>query len=219
MHTMQNSTMSIYENYILPQLINFACGTTPVKHLRQKIVPNCYGKVLEIGMGSGLNLPFYNKDKVEFIWGLEPSLGMRKKASKNLLNSNIEVKWLDLPSEEIPLNSNSVDTVLLTFCLCTIHDTQTALVEMHRVLKPEGKLLFCEHGISHEHHITKWQNRITPGWKKISGGCHLNRPIDKMIIEAKFSIDSIERFYQRNIPKTAGFIYLGEARKLDHQKP
>jgi ubiquinone/menaquinone biosynthesis C-methylase UbiE len=212
---MQSSAMSIYEHYILPQLINCACGTPPVKHLRQKVVPNCYGKVLEIGMGSGLNLPFYNKNKVEFIWGLEPSLGMRKKASKNLRNTNIEVRWLDLPSEEIPLNSNSVDTVLLTFCLCTIQDTQTALAEMHRVLKPEGKLIFCEHGISHENNIAKWQNRITPGWKKVSGGCHLNRPIDKMITEAKFSIDSIERFYQRNIPKTAGFIYLGEARKLD----
>ena len=216
---MQSSTMSIYEHYILPHLINCACGTPPVKNLRQKIVPNCYGKVLEIGMGSGLNLPFYKQDKIEFIWGLEPSLGMRKKATKNLRKTKIDVRWLDLPSEEIPLNSNSVDTVLLTFCLCTIQDTPTALAEMHRVLKPDGKLLFAEHGISDEQSIAKWQNRITPAWKKISGGCHLNRPIDKLIADAKFEIRSIERFYQRNIPKTAGFIYLGEATKRDNSLP
>jgi ubiquinone/menaquinone biosynthesis C-methylase UbiE len=166
-------------------------------------------------MGSGLNLPFYNEQNVEFVWGLEPSHGMRKKASKNLDHSNIDVKWLDLPSEEIPLESKSVDSILLTFCLCTIQDTETALAEMHRVLKSDGKLFFAEHGLSHDLKIAKWQNRITPTWKKFSGGCHLNRPIDKMISESHFKINSIEQFYQRNIPKTAGFIYIGEARKLD----
>jgi ubiquinone/menaquinone biosynthesis C-methylase UbiE len=209
--------MSIYEHYILPHLINCACGSSPIRYLRKQIAPRCYGKVLEVGMGSGLNLPYYNQEKVEFIWGLEPSHGMRKKASKNIKNSNIEVKWLDLPSEEIPLNSNSVDSILLTFCLCTIKDTQTALAEMHRVLKPNGKLFFAEHGISNEHNIAAWQNRITPSWKKVSGGCHLNRAIDKMITQANFEIESIERFYQRKMPKTAGFIYLGEARKINTQ--
>lgn len=207
--------MSIYEQHILPHLINCACGSPPIKNLRQQIVPRCYGKVLEIGMGSGLNLPFYNEQNVEFVWGLEPSHGMRKKASKNLDHSNIDVKWLDLPSEEIPLESKSVDSILLTFCLCTIQDTETALAEMHRVLKSDGKLFFAEHGLSHDLKIAKWQNRITPTWKKFSGGCHLNRPIDKMISESHFKINSIEQFYQRNIPKTAGFIYIGEARKLD----
>ena len=205
--------MSVYEQYVLPHLINCACGSSPIRFLRKRIVPNCSGKVLEIGMGSGLNLPYYNPEKVEFIWGLEPSLGMRNKAKKNLAKSTIEVKWLDLPSEKIPLESNSVDTILLTFCLCTIEDTQTALAEMHRVLKPSGKLIFVEHGLSHEPKIMAWQNRITPSWKKVSGGCHLDRAIDLMITNAHFSIDSIERFYQRNIPKIAGYIYLGEASK------
>lgn len=207
--------MSIYERYLLPHIINCACGSSPIRYLRKQIVPRCYGVVLEIGMGSGLNLPFYDDTKVELIWGLEPSLGMRKKAKNNLANTNIDVRWLDLPSEEIPLSSQSVDSILLTFCLCTIQDTQTALAEMHRVLKPEGKLFFAEHGISHEQKIARWQNRITPSWKKISGGCHLNRPIDKLIADAHFEIQSIERFYQRNIPKTAGFIYQGEAKKLE----
>lgn len=206
--------MSIYEEHILPHLINCACGSSPIRYLRKQIVPCCYGKVLEIGMGSGLNLPFYDEQKVEFIWGLEPSHGMRKKASKNLSQTKLKVKWLDLPSEEIPLESNSVDSILLTFCLCTIQDTQTALAEMHRVLKPDGKLFFAEHGISNDLKIAKWQNRITPSWKKFSGGCHLNRPIDNMITDAHFEIESIKRFYQRNIPKVAGFMYIGEARKL-----
>lgn len=205
--------MSIYERFVLPHVINYACGSAPIRYLRKQIVPRCYGDVLEIGMGSGLNLAYYDKDKVNLIWGLEPSLGMRKKAEKNVAKSNIEVRWLDLPSEEIPLNSNSVDSILLTFCLCTIKDTQAALAEMHRVLKPNGKLFFAEHGVSHEHNIAKWQNRITPSWKKISGGCHLNRAIDSLITHAHFEIESMERFYQRNMPKTAGFIYLGEARK------
>ena len=111
--------------------------------------------------------------------------------------------------------SHSVDSLLLTFCLCTIQDTQTALAEMYRVLKPDGKLFFAEHGISHENNVAKWQNRITPGWKKLVGGCHLNRPIDEMIIDAKFEIESIERFYQHKIPKIAGYIYLGEAKKIN----
>lgn len=206
--------MSIYERHILPHLINCACGSSPITQLRQKVVPLCEGKVLEIGMGSGLNLPYYDSEKVELIWGLEPSEGMRKKASRNLKKTDIEVKWLDLPSEEIPLIDQTVDTILLTFCLCTIDNTQTALLEMHRVLKPTGKLLFIEHGLSHEYRITKWQNSLTPYWQKVSGGCHLNRQIDTLISNAGFNIFKIERFYQKNLPKTAGFIYLGEAHKL-----
>tara|TARA_R110002072_G_scaffold90500_3_gene202398 strand:- start:28395 stop:29030 length:636 start_codon:yes stop_codon:yes gene_type:complete len=206
--------MSFYEQQILPHVINCACGLPPIRHIRKKIVPLCEGKVLEIGMGSGLNLPYYDTDKVEFIWGLEPSTGMRKKASNNIEKSTLDVKWLDLPSETIPLEDDSVDTILLTFCLCTIGDTTKALKEMHRVLKQDGKLLFAEHGLSSDINIAKWQNKITPGWKKMAGGCHLNRTIDQLISDANFNINSIDRFYQHRIPKIAGFIYLGEAQKI-----
>ena len=130
--------MGIYEKHVLPHVINCACGIKPVLRQRQKVVPQARGRVLEVGMGSGLNLPFYDASKVEFVWGLEPSEGMRKKAQKNLANSKVEVRWLDLPGEEIPLDDNSVDTVLLTYTLCTIPDWHAALQQMRRVLKPCG---------------------------------------------------------------------------------
>lgn len=151
--------MSIYERYLLPHMINCACGSSPIRYLRKQIVPRCYGDVLEIGMGSGLNLPYYKEDKVNLIWGLEPSLGMRKKATKNLTKTKIKVQWLDLPSEEIPLNSNSVDSILLTFCLCTIQSTQLALAEMHRVLKPDGKLFLLSTALA--------MKRILPAGKTV----------------------------------------------------
>ena len=206
--------MSFYEQRILPHLINCACGSPPIRHIRKRIVPLCEGKVLEIGMGSGLNLPYYDPAKVEFIWGLEPSSSMRKRASKNIEKSDLVINWLDLPSETIPLEDNSVDTILLTFCLCTISDTKMALKEMHRVLKQSGRLLFAEHGLSANTNIAKWQNTITPGWKKMAGGCHLNRPINQLISDASFKITTIDQFYQHGIPKIAGYIYLGEAQKI-----
>ena len=138
--------MSLYERYILPHIIDMGCGSKSIQMQRGKVVPLAEGRVLEIGIGSGLNIPFYNSEKVDFVWGLEPSEGMRRKAQKNLNRSAVEVKWLDLPGEEIPLEDNSVDTVLLTYTLCTIPDWQTALYQIHRVIKPSGKLLFCEHG-------------------------------------------------------------------------
>jgi len=148
--------MSIYENKILPNLINFACGSPPIQKLREKIVPLCKGRVLEVGMGSGINLAYYDPQKIEFVWGLEPSEGMRRKALNNISNSAIEVKWLDLPGEKIPLENESVDTILLTFTLCTIPDWNSALRQMHRVLKPDGKLLFSEHGRARHANVSKW---------------------------------------------------------------
>ncbi len=172
---------------------------------RGKVVPLAEGRVLEIGIGSGLNIPFYNVGKVDFVWGLEPSEGMRRKAKKNLNRSTVEVKWLDLPGEEIPLENNSADTVLLTYTLCTISDWYAALRQIHRVLKPGGKLLFCEHGAAPDKSVIKWQNRINPVWKIISGGCHLNRPIPEYIHEGGFSIKTMETLCLPKTPRIAGF--------------
>jgi len=205
--------MSFYEEKILPHLINCACGTPPIRKLRKKLVPMCQGKVLEVGMGSGINLAYYNSDAVEFIWGLEPSEGMRKKAQKNLEQSPVEVKWLGLPGEKIPLEDESVDTILLTFTLCTIPDWHGALNQMHRVLKPEGKLLFCEHGKASDQNILKWQNRINPYWKKMAGGCNLNRPISELITQSGFEVNELDTFYIPKSPKFASFIYFGNATK------
>lgn len=208
--------MGMYEEHCLPFLIDKACGSPAIQHMRQKIVPLAEGVVLEVGMGSGLNLPFYDADKVELIWGLEPSLGMRKRAQKNIDRSPIQVNWLDLKAEQIPLDDNSVDTILLTYTLCSIPDWKLALQQMRRVLKPDGKLLFSEHGAAPDAGVLKWQNRITPVWKRFGGGCHLNRPISQYIDEAGFKIISLEADYIANVPKIAGFNYSGIAVQGQH---
>ena len=162
-------------------------------------------------MGSGINLQHYNPDSVEFVWGLEPSHGIRKHAQKNLEKSPIEVRWLDLPSEEIPLENNSVDTVLLTYTLCSIPDWQRALEQMRRVLKPGGELLLSEHGTVPEPAVQKWQDRLNPIWKMIGGGCHLNRPIDKLLEQSGFQIKQLDTEYMNKVPKFVGYNYRGMA--------
>ena len=163
-------------------------------------------------MGSALNIPFYDPDKIDFVWGLEPSRAMRKKARRNLGRAPFEVRLLDLPGEEIPLDNNSVDTVLLTYTLCTIPDWHNALQQMRRVLKTGGKLVFCEHGLAPDEQVRKWQDRVNPFWKKVAGGCHLNRPIPDYIEEGGFTIQTLETGYLPG-PKFAGFNYWGVARQ------
>ncbi|AMQ87398.1 class I SAM-dependent methyltransferase [Marinobacter sp. LQ44] len=205
--------MSFYEDRVLPHIIDKACSMGQVMKLRSEIVPRARGRVLEVGMGSGINLEFYDQSQVEMVYGLEPSEGMRRKALPNLNRSPIAVEWLDLPGEKIPLEDNSVDTVLLTFTLCTIPDWHAALLQMKRVLKPGGDLLFLEHGESPHETVRKWQHRITPGWKMFAGGCHLNRQIADLIRHAGFEIQELENLYMPNAPKIAGFIYKGRAIK------
>ena len=207
--------MSFYENRILPHIIDRACSMGQIMKLRSQLVPQARGRVLEVGMGSAINMEFYDAEQVEMVYGLEPSDGMRRKAQPNLAKSPVAVKWLDLPGEEIPLDDQSVDTVLLTFTLCTIPDWHTALKQMFRVLKPGGELLFLEHGESPDDGIRKWQNRITPGWKKLAGGCHLNRNIAELIRDAGFEILELENLYVPKAPKIAGYIYKGKARRPD----
>ncbi len=205
--------MSFYENRILPHIIDKACSMGQVMKLRSQIVPRAKGRVLEVGMGSGTNLEFYDRTQVEMVYGLEPSEGMRRKAVGNLSRTPVRVEWLDLPGEKIPLQDDSVDTVLLTFTLCTIPDWHTALLQMKRVLKPGGDLLFLEHGEAPQGSTRTWQHRITPGWRKLTGGCHLNRHIADLIAQARFEIQELENLYMPNAPKIAGYIYKGRATK------
>lgn len=202
--------MSLYERYCLPHLIHLACGSEPVSKQRQKVVPLATGRVLEVGMGSGLNIPFYDADKVDFVWGLEPSQGMRRKAQAKLADASFEVRWLDLPGEEIPLDDKSVDTVLLTFTLCTIPGWKEALQQMRRVMKPTARLIFCEHGEAPDESVRRWQRRLNPIWGKIGGGCHLNRPIPSFIEQGGFKIESLDTMYVPG-PKFASFNYWGVA--------
>jgi ubiquinone/menaquinone biosynthesis C-methylase UbiE len=203
--------MSFYDERVLPHVINFACSTKPVRKQREKIVPLAEGDVLEIGFGSGLNLPYYDAQKVRKIWGLEPSEGMRRKAQPMVDASSLDVEFIDLPGESIPLEDDSVDTVLVTYALCTIPDAITALEGMRRVLKPGGSLLFCEHGIAPDEGVRRWQHRLNPAWGRIAGGCNMNRDIPELITQAGFKVTADERMYVPGA-KILSFNYWGRAK-------
>jgi ubiquinone/menaquinone biosynthesis C-methylase UbiE len=203
--------MSFYEERVLPHLINLACSSKPTRQQREKIVPLAEGDVLEIGFGSGLNLPFYDPQKVQKIWGLEPSAGMRRKAQPAVDESNLDVEFINLPGEEIPLEEDSVDTVLVTYTLCTIPDALAALEGMRRVLKPGGRLLYCEHGVAPDENVRRWQDRLNPTWSKFTGGCNMNRDILDLITSSGFEITNDRQMY---IPgaKMLSYNFWGSAR-------
>lgn len=203
--------MSFYEENILPHLISLACGAKPITKQREKVVPAAEGRVLEVGMGAGPNLQFYNPAKVSHVFGLEPSIGMRRKARKNVEASPVPVEFIDLPGEEIPLDDNSVDTVVLTYTLCTIPGAVEAVKGMKRVLKPGGKLLFSEHGAAPDEAVARWQRRIEPVWKPIGGGCHLTRRIPDLLRQGGFEIEQLDQIYLPNTPRPMGFNYWGSA--------
>ena len=205
--------MSFYDERVLPHLINCACSAKPNRKQREKIVPLAEGDVLEIGFGSGLNLPFYDTQKVRKIWGLEPSEGMRRKAQPMVDASTLDVEFIDLPGESIPLEANSVDTVLVTYSLCTIPDAIAALEGMRRVLKPGGSLLFCEHGIAPDESVRRWQHRLNPAWSRFAGGCNMNRDILDLIRKGGFEISSDERMYIPGV-KILCYNYWGRAQAV-----
>ena len=202
--------MSFYEDRVLPHLIDLACSTKPARKQREKIVHLAEGDVLEIGFGSGLNLPYFDGDKVRKIFGLEPSEGMRRKAQPNVEASRLDVELIDLPGEEIPLESNSVDTVLVTFTLCSIDDAAAVLEGMRRVLKPGGKLLFCEHGAAPDDRVRRWQDRLNPMWNRLTEGCNINRPIDEIVERAGFELTSMREFQGKG-PRLLSHLYRGVA--------
>lgn len=203
--------MGFYENYILPHMIDWACGQRPIARQREKVVPRAEGRILEIGMGSGLNIPFYDPSRVELVWGLEPSEGMRRRAANRVASAPFEIRWLGLPGEEIPLDDDSADTVLLTYTLCTIPDFRAALAQMRRVLKPGGRLLFSEHGAAPDADVRKWQDRINPAWKRIAGGCNINRDVPRALEDAGFKIHEVDTMYLPKTPRIAAFQYWGYA--------
>jgi ubiquinone/menaquinone biosynthesis C-methylase UbiE len=187
--------MGIYDTYVLPHLVAVACGSGDVAKQRQKVVPLATGRVLEVGMGPGLNLPFYDRSAVELVWGLEPSEGMRRKAAPALAATDLDVRWLDLPGEQIPLDDDSVDTVVLTYTLCTIGEPERALEQIRRVLKSDGRLLFSEHGEAPDESVRKWQHRIDPVWTRLAGGCHITREIPQLIESGGFDLVAVESGY------------------------
>lgn len=202
--------MGFYDKHVLPKLLNLACGVKPVRMQRQKVVPNAAGRILEIGIGSGLNLPFYDAGKVDKLWGLEPSDEMTAYARKRVREVPFEVEFIGLPGEEIPLEDHSVDNVVVTYTLCTIPDAVAALEQMRRVLRPGGRLLFCEHGEAPDESVRRWQERLNPMWRKIAGGCNLNRKIPELIESGGFRITDIDTMYIPGL-RPLSFNYWGAA--------
>jgi ubiquinone/menaquinone biosynthesis C-methylase UbiE len=205
--------VSWYGDNILPRMTTLACSTKPTRKQRLKIVPRAKGVVLEIGAGSGLNFPYYDAGKVKKILALEPSDGMRRLARRKLSDLELEIEFIDLPGEEIPLDAKSVDTVLVTYTLCTIPDAQSALAGMRRVLKPGGRLLFCEHGSAPDENIRRWQDRLNPLWSRLAGGCNMNRDIPGMLQTGGFRIETEERMYIPG-PRILSYNYWGSAKSM-----
>jgi ubiquinone/menaquinone biosynthesis C-methylase UbiE len=202
--------MGFYDDYILPSLINLAMRNKELRPFRERVIGAAEGRVLEIGVGSGMNLPFY-RAPVREVLALEPAprlISMAKRASRT---TAMPVNYLEASAEAIPLDQDSVDTVVTTWTLCSIPQAAIALAEMRRVLRPGGRLLFAEHGQAPDASVRRWQDRLTPAWRYIGGGCHLNRPIRTMIEGAGFRIDRIETGYIPG-PKPMTFMYEGSAR-------
>jgi len=168
---------------------------------------------LDVGIGSGLNIPFYNKSKINYLYGLDPSKELLDIAKSVANKENLEIEFLECGAESIPLPDKSIDTVLITYTMCTIPDVALSNSEIMRVLKDDGKLLFCEHGLAPDKNIAKWQKRINPLWGKIAGGCNLNRDIPKLISSSGFKISNMEEMYLPSTPKFAGYNYWGVAKK------
>ena len=202
--------MGFYAKHILPRCLDAACGIGPISKQREKVVPHAEGVVLEIGIGSGQNLPFYNPNKVSKIIGVDPDEHIWKRSAKRRADCEIEVERIGLSGENIPLDKNIADTVVVTYSLCTIPDAVKALREMTRILKPGGKILFTEHGKAPDEAVHKWQNRIDPLWGKIAGGCRSGRDIPELFRQADLKFDKLEEMYIPG-PKVLGYNYWGAA--------
>jgi SAM-dependent methyltransferase len=200
---------SWYDRHLLPYLINLACGTGPIRQQRLKVVPLARGRVLEVGLGTGLNMPFYDRARVRSIVGVDPALRMHRLALRRIRASGLAVELLGLSAETLDAADASFDTVVSTYTLCTIPDPVSALREMRRVLVPGGKLLFSEHGRAPDPQVLRWQRRLQPYWSRFSGGCQLDRDIPALLSRAGFEPDVQSRYLPG--PRFLSYHYWGEA--------
>jgi len=204
--------MSFFSRHILPWLIDTGCGTGPVMKQRAKVVPRAEGRVLEVGVGSGLNLGYYDPARVTRVTGLDISPELLARAEARAQATALPFEPLLLDAQTIPLQDASVDTVLVTYTLCSIPDPMRALAEMRRVLIPGGRLLFCEHGLAPDAGVQRLQRAIGPVWKRIAGNCHLDRQPHLDIARAGFRLDWHEEMYLPNTPRFGAYTHWGEAR-------
>ena len=200
-----------YETKVVPKLLTVLCNTKPNHYQRQKIVPLATGDVVEIGVGPGLNLQYYNTTNVNKVIGIDPSDELNKIAKKNANKVNLDIEFNLSSAESIDLPTSSVDSVVCIFSLCSIPDPKKALNEIYRILKPGGKYFFCEHGISPDFFTKVFQNVTNIFYPKLSGGCHANRDIPKLITDSGLKIDEKDTMYLPGSVKFLGFNYWGVA--------
>ncbi len=202
---------SFYERRILPGLLTCACRSPAIMRQREKVVPLARGRVLELGIGGGLNLAFYDVDKVESVTGIDPSQELRARALEAPRDPGLKLEVEAGTAEALAFADQSFDSVVCTFTLCSVADSAKALSEARRVLKPGGRLFFCEHGLSPDPAIARWQRRLDPLWSRLAGGCHLNRPVAETIERAGFHLVGLEQAYLPKTPRIAGWNEWGVA--------
>lgn len=202
--------MGFYAEHVLPRMINVACGMKTAQPLRRRVCEGLHGEVVEIGFGSGLNVPYY-PSAVSEVAAVEPEEVGWKLARKRLQASAIPVARSGLDGQSLPFPDSSFDTALSTWTLCTIPDPTAALREVRRVLKPGGTLHFVEHGLAPDERVRRWQRRLEPMQKRIFGGCHLTRPIVELLTNAGFIVADVDVFYEKGAPKPMGADSLGVA--------
>jgi ubiquinone/menaquinone biosynthesis C-methylase UbiE len=203
-------TSSLYARYVLPVLIDLAMRNKAVRTERARFVPLARGVTLEVGVGSGLNLPYYSTD-IEKLYALEPSAELLRKAVRLGERSSFPIVPLCHPAEQMPVPDGSIDTVVMTWTLCSIADPLAALGEIRRVLTRDGQLIFIEHGRAPDADVARWQDRLTPVWSRFTGGCHLNRAIETLLAEGGFAVPRIEKSYVSG-PRFGAYFYRGVAR-------
>ncbi|MXQ10210.1 class I SAM-dependent methyltransferase [Microvirga makkahensis] len=197
--------MGIYSRFIGPKLVSCLCSMDDIMAERERIVPLASGEVLEIGMGPGLNLPLYNPLSVTKVIGVDPNDAFLHLGETRHRNSRVPLEILHAPAEALPLMDCTIDTAVITYTLCTVEDPHRALREVRRVLKPEGKVLFLEHGLSPEEDVARWQRRLNPIWRSLAVGCNLTRPVAELLQQAGFSIRDMEEYYLGGAPRVLSF--------------
>ncbi|MBD2579815.1 class I SAM-dependent methyltransferase [Oscillatoria sp. FACHB-1406] len=204
--------MNLYDRFIFPRLLDLSMSSSALARYRQTVLEEVEGKVLEVGFGTGLNLSYYPKT-IQKIVAVDPNLTMKQLAQKRIDRSPIQVEFCQLSGESLPMEDNCFDSVVCTWTLCSIPQVEVALREIYRVLNSDGRFFFVEHGLSPDRDVQVWQNRLNPIQKRLGAGCNLNRNITRLIEEANFKIEEIEREYIENTPKFLGYFYRGVARK------
>lgn len=204
--------MGVYSDHVMPHLVAAGCAAGPIRAHRAALLPAAHGRVVEVGVGAGANLPFYDRGRVSAVIGVEPSALMRRKAERAAAADGAGAEILEGVAEALPVDDGFADTAVVTFTLCTVTDVAASLAEIRRVLAPGGRLLFCEHGRAPDARVRRTQRWMGPAWRRIAGGCRLDRNIPALLTAGGFEIEGMDAAYMPKSPRFAGYVYRGQAR-------